>query len=76
MQTMSFGNVVFPPSGENTQTVNILAGAPMHMVMFFNQRAAFHAPSNWQISFYTHLQTLYRPSFNDSTRMQRSDYDW
>lgn len=76
MEPMSFGHVTFPPSGDNSQSVNILAGAPMHMVMFYNQRGAFHAPSNWMVSFFTHLQMLYRPSFNDSTRMQRSDYDW
>ena len=76
METMKFSSVVFPPSGDNSQTATILGGAPQHMAMFYNQRAAFHAPSNWQVSFYTHLVTLYRPSFNDSTRMQRSDYDW
>jgi hypothetical protein len=30
----------------------------------------------WQLSFLTHLSALYRPSFNDSTKMQSVDYNW
>lgn len=76
MDPMDFRQVSLSPAGDNTQTVNILGGAPMHMAMFYDQRGAFHAPSNWMVSFFTHLQVLYRPSFNDSTRRQRTDYDW
>jgi enterochelin esterase-like enzyme len=76
MESLYFEAVTFPPSESNTYSSQVLGGAPSNTVMLYNQRAAFHSTMQWQLSFMTHLGSFYRSSYNDSTRLQRVDYDW
>lgn len=76
MQSLYFDVVTFQPTASNSYSSQILGGAPLSAVSLYNQRAAFHSPMQWQLSFMSHLGTFYRPSYNDSTRLQRVDYDW